>query len=81
MALDALSEKEAYLKDVLIEIERIKAHGGHSLYRISSLVSDKTARYIYRVFQGTPGYSAEIRKCSACKKNTWDIIINWNNHG
>lgn len=68
-------ESIKYLKEVIDHMDRIKKKGGHALYLINARVTPETANYVKDSIDLYPGHRVELRPCTACTINTWDILI------
>jgi len=68
--------RESYLQGLLDEIERAKANGKRSVYRISTKISPDIAKYVENYFKNNLSYTIEIKFCRNCK-NTYDIVIHF----
>lgn len=68
------TDKQAYLQEILNDIERKKLEHKRTLFRINDRITDDVAKYIQEYFKGDPRYSLQMEKCKKCK-NEWDVII------
>lgn len=68
------TDGQAYLAELLREVERLRGLKRTKLFRINEQISDDVADYVIRFFKADPEFEIEARKCYSCA-HTWDIIL------
>jgi hypothetical protein len=63
-----------YLNGLMVELEKLRVRGRHSLYRINDEVSEDILLNVRTYFENNPLYEINITKC-ARYKNSYDIMI------
>lgn len=66
--------KEAYVSGLRADIEKAKARGRTTVYRIRARIANSTANYVKEYFSAIPNYIVDVKPSCDCK-NTWDIAI------
>ena len=67
---------EEYVQGLLAEIERAKAKGLTTVYRINDKILKNVASYTKTFFFDKPQYNLDMTPCAKCT-NQWDVIITW----
>lgn len=63
-----------YLHGLIVELEKLRARGRHSLYRINDEISEDVLFNVRAYFENNPLYEINITKCTRYK-NSYDIMI------
>jgi len=72
--MEIINDPGVYIKGLLADIDRIKARGGHVVYRINDKITKKVATGVKVYFNKLAGYSVSMTKCAVCL-NEYDVII------
>jgi hypothetical protein len=67
-------DKEAYLQEILTDIERRRLEHKRTVYRVNDRISDEVAEYVQNYFSDKKEYYLDMKKCKR-SKNVWDVII------
>jgi len=68
------TDGQAYLAELLREVERLRSLHRTKLFRVNEQISDEVANYVVTFFSADPEFQIEARKCYSCA-HTWDIIL------
>jgi hypothetical protein len=67
-------DKNAYLNNILEELEDLKKRGRHNLYRINDEISKDTLLLVSNYFIDNPLYEITIKKCVSFE-NSYDVMV------
>lgn len=69
------NNSEAYLKELIDEIEEKKEEGKKGVFRIGVSLHPEVAKYVKDYLYSKPEYLTEVHSCTGCNGTKWDIII------